>query len=211
MGYRSGTVAIDPGHGGHHQGSRGPTGVLEKTVVLEVARQLALDLEPDYRVVLTRRDDYHVDLHQRTAIANHAKADILISLHAGAAFRHTIAGRTIYYHALMGVNSKRELNNNPPMAQRLWYQAQAKHVQASQKLANVLKKQFDELYSTESCHVQRAPLVVLQGADMPAVLVEVGHITYPDTEKALSTTRGVALLVKAIRLSIDTYMGQRNP
>jgi N-acetylmuramoyl-L-alanine amidase len=207
----SGTVAIDPGHGGQDRGARGPTGLLEKTVVLELARQLALELEADYRVVLTRSGDYAVDPDQRAAIANHAKADLMISLHTGAGFQHTARGRAIYYYAGINGNSPAHKEKTPAGAQPFWDQVQIRHTSASQALADIMKAQLETTAVGVGCKIQGAPLVVLQGADMPAVLIELGHITHPDTEKALATPQGMALLVKAISQGVHRYMDQRNP
>ena len=38
--YRLKTIVIDPGHGGEEEGAMGPTGLLEKDVVLDVSRRL---------------------------------------------------------------------------------------------------------------------------------------------------------------------------
>ena len=64
-------VAIDPGHGGKDTGAKSPNGALEKTVTLNLARMIAQQLDSDYRVVLTRNDDYALENSDRTAVANH--------------------------------------------------------------------------------------------------------------------------------------------
>ena len=92
-------IALDPGHGGNAPGARGPTGLLEKDVCLALARNLALRLESNYTVILTRSDDYQVELQQRAAIANQADADMLISLHTGAGYVHATRGIAIFYYA----------------------------------------------------------------------------------------------------------------
>ena len=91
-------IVLDPGHGGHDTGAKGPDQTLEKKVTLELARQIATELEPEYRVVLTRTDDYHVELDNRTAVANHLKANLFISIHTGAGFTHSTSGMAIYYY-----------------------------------------------------------------------------------------------------------------
>lgn len=206
---RLGTVAIDPGHGGRHTGARGATGLLEKTVTLALARRLALDLETDYRVVLTRSDDYHVDLHQRAAIANHANADLMISLHTGTGFRHAARGWAIYYYSAPGNPAQTPPTEIGSSSKRLWHHVQGKHAQASKALGNLFKSELEQLSADTSCHLQGAPLAVLYGADMPAVLIEVGHISHPETEKSLSTAEGTALMVKALRRGVDDFFRQR--
>ena len=91
-------IVIDPGHGGQDFGAKGSDGTLEKTVTLELARLIASQLEPEFKVVLTRTDDYQVELDDRTALANHLKAAIFISIHTGAGFVHSTTGTSIYYY-----------------------------------------------------------------------------------------------------------------
>ena len=62
-------IVLDPGHGGHEIGARGAEGTLEKAVAMELAQLIAAQLQRDYKVTLTRTDDYHVDLDNRTALA----------------------------------------------------------------------------------------------------------------------------------------------
>lgn len=207
--HRMGTVAIDPGHGGGQTGARGAMGLLEKTVTLELARLLALNLESDYRVVLTRSDDYHVDLHQRAAIANHANADLLISLHTGMAYRHTVRGRAVYFYAMPGNPAQKPPPEVGSAPKRLWQHVQAKHASDSKAVANLFKSELEKLSGTTPCRLQGAPLVVLYGADMPALLIEVGHISHPETEKSFTTGEGLTLLVKALRQGIDMFFRQQ--
>ena len=91
-------IVLDPGHGGRECGARGPDGTLEKTVTLALARLIAAELERDFKVTLTRTDDYHVDLNDRTALANHLKADVFISFHTGGSFVYSTTGTIIYYY-----------------------------------------------------------------------------------------------------------------
>ena len=67
-------IVIDPGHGGQDFGAKGPDGALEKTITLELARLIVSELEPEFKVVLTRTDDYGLDLDNRTSMANHLQA-----------------------------------------------------------------------------------------------------------------------------------------
>lgn len=205
-------IALDPGHGGKEVGARGPTGLQEKDVCLEIARKLALKLESRYQVTLTRSDDYQVDLDQRAAIANQANADVLISLHTGAAFNHSARGMTIYYHADDNQRQPSGELTRPGKADdpHQWEQTQRHHQTASKLLASALKKSLD-LLDPESpgCTVHGAPLAVLEGADMPAVLIELGHITHPTTETNLADPQYQQELTDAISKGIQAYLSER--
>jgi N-acetylmuramoyl-L-alanine amidase len=199
-------IAIDPGHGGADGGAKGPTGKLEKTVSLELARQLTLKLEAHFEVILTRSDDYSLAHRQRSAIANQAKADIFIGIHTGAAFLHRTNAITIYCF-----NPAKSGDNVPSdtLAKDLnrWDKAQSQHKTASLKLAAALKNSLGKIEGAGGCKIQSAPLVVLEGANMPAILIEVGHITHPATEKNLSSSQGIEILSNAIEKGVEAYLG----
>ncbi len=199
-------IALDPGHGGKDAGAKGPTGLLEKDVCLEVARKLAIKLETLYQVTLTRSDDYQVDLNLRAAIANQADADILISLHTGAGFVHSARGMAIYYYASDHQAGPSGGGDKP----QRWEQTQTRHQPASLRLAAALKKSLDQL-DPESPHssVHGAPLALLEGADMPAVLLETGHITSPATETKLADPKYQERLVDEILKGVQAFLSEQ--
>jgi N-acetylmuramoyl-L-alanine amidase len=203
-------IALDPGHGGRDSGARGPTGLLEKNVCLTLARDLALRLESDYKVILTRSDDYQVELQQRTAIANQANADLLISLHTGAGFVHSTRGITIYYYAdtARGAPNKAMDSSTAPDDPQEWDRTQQRHQPDSLALATALKNRLDQAPDSPGCRISGAPLAVLEGADMPAVLIEVGHITHPATEARLAALKADGWLVDQIVNGINDFLSQ---
>jgi N-acetylmuramoyl-L-alanine amidase len=201
-------VALDPGHGGHDRGARGPTGLLEKRVTLELAQKLALRLESRYLVRLTRSDDYNVELHQRTATANHSKADLFISLHTGAGFVHATQGLAVYYYQTGKPGTESVAEGAAVAEPRQWKDLQQRYAAASKALAIHMTHALEAMPQRPSCQVLGAPLAVLQGADMPAILIEVGHITHPATEKLLSQSHGLDALVTAIDQGIERFLAE---
>jgi N-acetylmuramoyl-L-alanine amidase len=196
-----GTIALDPGHGGHDAGARGSGGTLEKEVVLALARRMALDMEPDYKVVLTRSDDYNVSISERTAIANHHAADILISLHTSSGFLHATQGINLY--------SFKPAGKEPPFAPSglsAWEYAQIPHAPAGRQLAETLSRTLTAMPARPEVRVMQTPLTVLKGAQMPAVLIEIGYLTNPATEKSLTAEDHLAAYARAIIQGIDLFM-----
>lgn len=204
-------IALDPGHGGRDAGARGPTGLLEKDACLEFARELALRLETHYQVTLTRSDDYQVELRQRTAIANQADADMLISLHTGAGYVHSTRGISIYYY--QDIAGRLPADDTLPAAdsddRHLWDQTQAHHQSASLSLATALKKHLAQNPASPGCSIHGAPLAVLEGADMPAVLIEIGHITNPIAETRLGAPQAREWLTQAILNAIQDFLSEQ--
>lgn len=75
-------IVLDPGHGGEDTGAIGPTGLLEKTINLQVALDLASILKVQgASVYLTRATDVYVSLQTRIALANNLNADLFLCMH----------------------------------------------------------------------------------------------------------------------------------
>src|SRR5205814_1227887 len=99
LGLKIGRIVVDAGHGGHDTGTIGPSGLLEKELVLDVALRLGklLDARMGADVVYTRDDDTFIPLETRTAIANREQADLFISVHANSSSDASARGIETYY------------------------------------------------------------------------------------------------------------------
>jgi N-acetylmuramoyl-L-alanine amidase len=147
-----------------------------------------------------------VELRQRSAIANQAGAGLLISLHTGAAFVHSIQGITIFYHVPLRAPS----NDRQPAGaiddQQLWDRTQARHQPASLSLASTLKQYLGKMPEAPPCRIQGAPLPLLEGADMPAILIEIGYITHPATEAKLASPQELELLSEQLFNGVQDFI-----
>src|SRR5699024_4795882 len=101
-------VAIDPGHGGRDPGASGVGGVMEKHVVLSIARRLAsmIDEQPHMRAIMTRNTDVYVGLRERMEIAREAEADLFVSIHANASRSPKPRGVSVFALSLGGATSE---------------------------------------------------------------------------------------------------------
>ncbi len=220
------TVVIDPGHGGDDRGATSASGVAEKTVTLAVARQVKAALEGrlGMRVLLTRDDDRIVPIDQRTALANNNKADLFISLHANASFRSGLSGATVLYasfaqdetgeNAVLGGGELPTFGGGTRKLELvLWDQAQARHVDQSAAFAAVLQQQLRDRASLSERPIQQAPLRVLQSANMPAVIVEMGYLSNPADARRLASAETQGAVAQALFESVqrfrDLLMGGR--
>ncbi len=99
LGLKVGRIVLDPGHGGHDTGTVGPGGLREKDLVLDVAQRLGQLIEERMgsEVIFTRSDDTFVPLERRTEIANEAKADLFLSIHANSSPLRSAEGVETYY------------------------------------------------------------------------------------------------------------------
>ncbi len=91
-------VMIDPGHGGKDPGAIGPTGLMEKDVVLAIGRKIRekLSRTGEFDVRMTRDEDVFIPLEERTAMANKGRADIFVSLHINASRNRKAEGFSTY-------------------------------------------------------------------------------------------------------------------
>lgn len=214
------TIVLDPGHGGTEQGARGPSGTLEKNVALAIARQLkaAIEARLGIRVLLTRSGDETVALDARAAFANNNKADLFMSLHANASVRSSVTGAEVFYVSLGEYGNAARGNAAEPGAllptlgggERavdliLWEMAQAQHLNESARLARLVEGEMRTRLPMSPRAIQQAPFRVLVGANMPAVLVEMGFITNPTEEKRLNTPEYQAQVVNALVSAIVRF------
>jgi N-acetylmuramoyl-L-alanine amidase len=91
-------IILDAGHGGIDPGTHGQSGLLEKDLVLSVAKTLRKVLEATgrYRVQLTRDTDVFIPLRERVNIARAAHGDLFVSLHADSSDHRDVRGASVY-------------------------------------------------------------------------------------------------------------------
>ena len=206
-------IVIDPGHGGEDSGARGSDDTTEKAITLNLARILATELQREYKVVLTRTDDNQANLEKRTALANHHNADLLISLHTGGSLVHSTSGIFIYHYQDFAGNPPKLYENKLSRAQDktapiLWDQAQSRHLEKSRVLARLINRRLNNSNNGKESRIQGAPLLLLQGANMPAILIEIGYLSNAAEEKQLTDQHYLTDLAKKIRRGIDEYFEQ---
>gem|GEM_PF-306188 len=207
-------VVIDPGHGGHDEGARYPSGISEKELALQLAVTLKDALHGTCRVHLTRDGDYWVDLERRTAAANHRQADAFISLHAGGRFESTNDGTQVFHHVgnpeqPFSLAHQGELDDDPVPALPMWHFVQSKHKNESRLLARSLHSHLTSAGYSSARGILGAPLYVLKGADMPAVLVEIGGIGSSPDHSPTSGGNALTAIAEAIVRGLNDYFGKR--
>jgi N-acetylmuramoyl-L-alanine amidase len=202
-------VVVDAGHGGHDPGAVGPSGLAEKDVTLVLAEKIRDALTPDYTVYLTRDGDYWLDIEKRTAVANHFRADVFISLHAGGSLHHKVQGMAVFYYGpgtgqgLSPEPVEHDIEGGEPL--RRWGQIQLRHTAQSKRLADLLHNALVAGPNPMDRGIHRAPCSVLGGADMPAVLVEIGYVSHPAEEKVLMDPGSMSTVAEAIGQGIREF------
>jgi N-acetylmuramoyl-L-alanine amidase len=218
------TIVIDPGHGGDEQGTRSAGGVIEKDLVLDVARRLrsVLDSRLGVRVLLTRDDDRVVPHDERASIANNNKADLFISLHANSSPNKSAKGAEVFYLSLDGLGAEARKMVESPEARPvpvlgggsrdieliLWDMAQARHLNESAVFAMLVEEELRRRVEMSPNPVQQAPFRVLVAANMPAVLVEMGFLSNPEQEGELTSDDFKNRVVQALFDAVVRYRGR---
>jgi N-acetylmuramoyl-L-alanine amidase len=223
------TVVIDPGHGGRDPGAIGPGGVQEKDLTLAVALRVRdlLQERAKVTVYMTREKDVFVPLGQRTRFANEKQADVFISIHADAIGgdarrKRQVRGYKIYFLSqakneedklvAMRENAVVELEDTPSHGGQLHGVITElvgnEYLKESQDLSIMLAEVFEEaLRDVPRLHtgVGQANFYVLNGAFMPAVLIEMGFISHVAEERILKSEGFQGQLAEGILEAVTDF------
>ena len=226
LGLKVGRIVLDPGHGGHDTGTIGPEGLREKDLVLDVAKRLGALIEERLgsEVIYTRTDDVFVPLERRTEIANEAKADLFISVHANSSQDHKARGIETYYLNFTGSSDAMEVasrenalsaNGVHDLQDIVAKIARSEKIEESRDLATMiqdsLSKHMENLNRGDRNRgVRKAPFVVLIGADMPSVLAEISFLSNPSDEKWLKNPDNRQRVADGLYRGIESYLQSTN-
>jgi len=202
-------IVIDPGHGGSDHGVIGREGTAEKDVTLALARLAAVELRPRYQVLLTRTGDYKTDIADRIAMANHHHADLFLSLHVGGGFSIKYGGITVY--SLNAPDEHRRSDSDFSLADisvgrsaTAWDGVHYDHHRLGKAFAKVIKQSCRKVLGDPG-QVKSDRIAVLQGADMPAVMLEIGCLTNPAWEKRFRNPDRLSVMSDMICRAIDNF------
>jgi len=216
-------ICIDPGHGGHDPGAIGPTGLEEKTVVLQVAKELRQLLQyemPQYRVVLTREQDIFVPLTERARIANAQQAQVFISIHANSSPNPEASGIETWYLSFAASARAKKIAARENMMSETQLSTlelilrdmhETDRINQSAVLALSTQQALAEHLATQYPGVIRrgvegAPFAVLHRTTMPSVLVETAFISNPHEEARLRTPQYQRALAQGILRGLRQFL-----
>ncbi len=237
LGLKVGRIVIDAGHGGHDTGTIGPTGFMEKDLVLDVARRLGKLLEDQLgaEVIYTREDDTFVPLENRIALANEKQADLFVSIHANYSRDPRVRGVETYYLNFSSDPEVLELAaRENALSQKGVHELQdlVKQISTNEKIAeskelarelvNNLHQELRKNGEVRNRGVKQAPFVVLIGGTMPSVLTEISFLSNPEDEKMMKSPTGRQSAAEALFSGVSKYLesinsvanmhaGQKNP
>ena len=221
------TIVIDAGHGGKDPGCHGKFSK-EKHVCLSMALKLGALIKkkyPELKVIYTRDKDVFVELGERANIANKAKADLFICIHANAA-SPAAYGTETYVLGLHRSESQQkvasrensiieleedggaqykdfDLSPDAIIAKRLQLSVFLDH---AIKFAQYIQAEFKKL-GRKDRGVKQAGFMVLYRTTMPSVLIETGFLTHPNEENFLGKEAGQKTMANAMFVAFENYKG----
>ncbi|HLM81527.1 MAG TPA: N-acetylmuramoyl-L-alanine amidase [Terriglobales bacterium] len=221
LGLKIGKIVIDAGHGGHDTGTIGPNGLLEKDVVLDVAKRLGRLLESRLgaEVIYTRRDDTFIPLETRTAIANRERADLFISIHANSSRDSDARGVETYYLNFTSSPEALEVAaRENAVSEKSIYELQdlvkkialKEKIEESREFAGDVQESLYGGLALNNSHirnrgVKKAPFIVLIGANMPSILAEISFVSNPADERKLETSEHRQRIAESLYRGVAKY------
>jgi len=221
LGLKINRVVIDPGHGGADQGTVGRHGLMEKELVLDVAKRLGKLVEERMgsEVIFTRQDDTFIPLHTRTELANEKKADLFLSIHANSSPHPKVGGIEVYYlnftrspdaldvAARENASSEKSVYELRDLIQTITLHDK---IEESRDFASKVQgalQTFETRYNNAAKNrgVKKAPFVVLIGASMPSILAEIGFLSNPKEEQLLKRPEHRQRLAEALYQGVSRY------
>ncbi|HEX8697963.1 MAG TPA: N-acetylmuramoyl-L-alanine amidase [Myxococcaceae bacterium] len=223
-------IVIDAGHGGSQEGAKGPGSLLEKEVVLQIAKKLRAKLEKEVgaTVFLTREKDGTLPLPNRVEFTNAKRPDIFLSVHANSMptrkLRERIEGIETYFLSASASGERASAvaareNAEAPVSQASENDSTLNFIlkdlvrmeahAGSSRLAYFIHQQLIGATGATDRGVHQAPFYVLTGVGAPAVLIEVGYISHPEEGRRLGGGEYQEKLATAITEGVKEFLAEQ--
>ncbi len=222
-------VAVDAGHGGMDPGALGRYGIVEKHLVLEIAWQVAREINrhEGYRAVITRTRDEFLTLPRRTQIAQEKGADIFVSIHMNSAKNRDARGAEVFFISPAGAADKlshllsdrilaeNELGLDHGQSDEVLSLILDVNQQAMMHRSSLLAEKIVEALGDADMPptrgIKQRSFAVLKTIVMPSVLVEPGFVSNKHDAKYLKSNEGQTEVAEAIVAGIISYLQKYPP
>ena len=210
------SIVLDPGHGGNDRGAGSGDAYTEKHFTLALARRVAAELSANHRVELTRSADIELNPADRAGMANHQRVDLLVSVHGAVAPYCNQRTATVYYHddehlVLPPSHAGPAGTSTPDNDPVPWERLHRRHQPQSRAIAAAIRQSLaaNDLFDTVA--MRPAPLAVLMGADMPAVLLELGCFSAATPLTQAQFEQGLNDYARPVAAAIDAAVAGLEP
>jgi len=202
----------------------GAGNIHEKDIVLSISKLLAkyLNDSGNYTAKLTRDTDKFIPLHHRTKIADEAKADFLISIHADSLRGEQAQGASVYTLSKDASDAQTaklvarenqqiqmdETSQQTDISQILVTMAVDDTIKKSKNMADIIITQLQKSnIPTITDPHRHGGFVVLKSPEIPSVLFETGFISDQKQAKKLIDPSYQRQISTALINSLDDYFG----
>ncbi len=195
-------VIIDPAHGGTDRGGKLSRNLYEKDITLIVAKALKKNLSKtkNVKIYLTRSTDKKLSISERIKIARRSKADLFVSLHINAGFGKSSSGYEVYFPGF-GKTLARKGDSNEILNDMV----RNKYLNDSVRFAQIVMKNIEKVFPRQGRGLRNAPVPVLEGLTIPAVVIELGFATNIKDRKKLLSRKIQQSIATALSKSIKEY------
>jgi N-acetylmuramoyl-L-alanine amidase len=195
-------VLIDPGHGGNERGGSLSDAVYEKDVTFAIARMVRQDLIESGRIAvqLTRTEDRRISIQERADLAARLNPRLLISLHVNAGFGNKSNGYELIFP---GFGTTAPDGRAPQAAAR--FTAKHAYLNEGVRFAQVAARHLERVFPRKGRGLREAPIPLLEGLTVPAVVVEIGFATHPEERKRLLDPAIQKAIARALSVALSEY------
>lgn len=188
-------IIIDAGHGGPDLGVKVSDAAYEKDLNLRIALALQKELNrAGYKqVLLTRSTDKEMPLKERIQLIKNNDPLLVISIHINGGFGNKSKGYEIYFP---GFRTDKETRSEPSAI--IKDMTKNKHLNDSVRLAQYIQKYLDSVFPKENRGLREAPIPLMEGIAVPAVVIEIGFLTNKENRKKITDDKVQQEIAKAI-------------
>ena len=222
-------LVLDAGHGGNSSGAIGRKSK-EKDINLAVtllAGKYISEKYPDVKVIYTRTRDVAIDVRDRVSLANKSQANLFISVHTNGSESSSVKGLEVFAFGVsraaenleivkkensviyMEDNYKEKYEGYDPNSAEsyiIFEFMQNKFVEQSLEFATMLHKEMKVCAPWKDRGLkQEGKFLVLRGASMPRILIELDFITNFEAENLLRSAAGQKKYAQAICNAFGQY------
>jgi N-acetylmuramoyl-L-alanine amidase len=193
------TVIIDPAHGGADSGVKISDKIHEKDITLKLALLVQKELSKlgNIQVLLTRDKDVDISMQERINRITTIQPRVMISIHINAGFYKTAKGFEMYFP---GFKTTKSAKDSPSAI--ISDMKKNKNLNESVRLAQNIQKQLESVFPKESRGLREAPLPLLEGITIPAVIVEIGFSGNAENRKKLNDEKYQQDIARALSKGI---------
>jgi N-acetylmuramoyl-L-alanine amidase len=194
-------VLIDPAHGGQDPGVVSDK-LREKDLTLNLALLIRQEAQKKQglQIQLTRTADRGMTAAERAKTAMTMKAECIISLHVNAGFGNKSTGYEIYFPGF-----QQEVPGGKDTSPIIKDMARNKALNDSVRLAQQILSGLETVLPRKGRGLRDAPSPLLDGLNIPGLVVEIGFATHPDDRKKLTDPETQKDIANAIVNGLQNY------